>query len=330
MRFIAIDGSTVQEPGAKETTYRLHIAFDLVNQTLHQVEVTTDKFGENLDHYRLTSGDVVVIDRGYNQPKTLVPFIAKGGDIVLRYNAHSMKLYERSNDESSSNLMSKVNWINQLKLLNNQPGCVPVWLCHDNKRIEGYVHAIPLPHEQAEKARRKAQQRAKEKGRTASAEVLYTSGWVLVFTSLPLTALSTMEAAKLYRVRWQVELVIKRLKSILNINKLRSFKGAKLSDLYLYGKLLYAAVLEKIAQKRFNHACRKLDAPRQLTDWRLWKTIHHDLKAGIVTCFLACACFTNDMLKSLTERPRKRSLQVLPDSILRLLVVCRELGVSNV
>lgn len=72
-------------------------------------------------------------------------------------------------------------------------------------RVEGYVHAIPLPYEQAEKVRRKAQQRAKEKGRTASTEVLYTSGWVLVFTALPLTALSTMEAAKLYRVCWQVE-----------------------------------------------------------------------------------------------------------------------------
>ena len=281
MRFIAIDGSTVQEPGAKETTYRLHIAFDLVNQTLRQVEVTTDKFGESLDHYRLTSGDVVVIDRGYNQPKTLVPFIAKGGDIVLRYNAHSMKLYERSNDESSSNLMSKVNWINQLKLLNNQPGCVPVWLCHDNKRIEGYVHAIPLPHEQAEKARRKAQQRAKEKGRTASAEVLYTSGWVLVFTSLPLTALSTMEAAKLYRVRWQVELVIKRLKSILNINKLRSFKVAGY-QIYTFMESLFMRLFLKKSPKNFNHACRKLDAPRQLTDWRLWKTIHHDLKAAFL------------------------------------------------
>ncbi|MDQ5771058.1 hypothetical protein, partial [Thiothrix subterranea] len=54
------------------TTYRLHIAIDLINLSLHQVEVTTDKEGENLDHYTLAAGDVVLIDRGYNQPKTLV------------------------------------------------------------------------------------------------------------------------------------------------------------------------------------------------------------------------------------------------------------------
>ena len=64
----------MQEPGANETTYRLHVAVDLLGLTLREVQVTTDKVGENLDHYRLAAGDVVLIDRGYNQPKTLVPF----------------------------------------------------------------------------------------------------------------------------------------------------------------------------------------------------------------------------------------------------------------
>ena len=50
LRFIVIDGSTVQEPGATATTYRLHLAVDLINLGTHQVEATTDKGGENLDH----------------------------------------------------------------------------------------------------------------------------------------------------------------------------------------------------------------------------------------------------------------------------------------
>lgn len=88
LRFIVIDGSTVQEPGATATTYRLHIAVDLINLSIRQIEVTTDKEGENLDHYTLEAGDVVLVDRGYNQPKTLVPFIGRGGHVALRYNAH--------------------------------------------------------------------------------------------------------------------------------------------------------------------------------------------------------------------------------------------------
>lgn len=81
-----IDGSTIQVPGADGTSYRLQVAIDLVKVELLQVKVTDEKQGEGLSHYTLKNGDVVVIDRGYNQPKSLVPFIDQGGDVALRYN----------------------------------------------------------------------------------------------------------------------------------------------------------------------------------------------------------------------------------------------------
>ena len=135
LRFIVIDGSTVQERGATETTYRLHIAIDLINLSLRQVEVTTDKVGENLDHYQLDSGDVVLIDRGYNQPKTLMPFLDRGGEVVLRYNAHSMKVYEPDTSDSTGQRMSKVDWESRLQTLKGRLGCFPVYLCWGNQRI---------------------------------------------------------------------------------------------------------------------------------------------------------------------------------------------------
>ncbi|WP_024297900.1 hypothetical protein [Methylomicrobium lacus] len=48
------------------------IAIDLITLTLRQVEVTTNKTGEHLDHYAPSAGDV-----------------------VLRDNAHGMSLYEQ-------------------------------------------------------------------------------------------------------------------------------------------------------------------------------------------------------------------------------------------
>ncbi len=143
LRFIVIDDSTVQEPGATETTDRLHIAIDLINLSLRQIEVTIDKVGENLDHYQLESGDVVLIDRGYNQPKTLVPFLDRGGEVVLRYNAHSMKLYEVDADDRDGQRMLKVDWDSRLQTLKRRPGCFPVDLCSCNQRIQVFVHAIP-------------------------------------------------------------------------------------------------------------------------------------------------------------------------------------------
>lgn len=327
LRFIVIDGSTVQEPGATETTYRLHIAIDLITLSLRQVEVTTDKIGENLDHYQLESGDVVLIDRGYNQPKTLMPFLDRGGEVVLRYNAHSMNGYET---EAETDRMVKVDWESRLQTLNGQPGHVPVYLCQANQRIQVFIHAIPLPPEKAAQARYQAKQRAKKKGRTAREKTLYLSEWVLILTSLPPELLNTETASALYRVRWQVELLIKRLKSLLLIDELRAHKGTQLAALYLHGKLLYAALTEKIMQQRFPTALRKMDAPRQLTDWRLWRTVADDLKAGIKACFLPQVRFREDCLKSLAERPRKRKLQALPSGVMDWIETCRKLGVSHV
>jgi hypothetical protein len=322
LRFIVIDGSTVQEPGAKGTTYRLHVAIDLIKLTFQQVELTTNKEGEHLDHYCIGEGDVVLLDRGYNQPKTLVPFIDRGGDVILRYNAHSMNLFNRDDE------MNKIDGQEKLYQLDESPAAIPVYLCHDGKRIDGYLHALPLPEEKAQEARRKAKQRAKKKGGTASKKTLYISGWVLIFTSLPIEILDTQTASAMYRVRWQVELTIKRMKSLLNVDKLRAFKESKLAELYLYGKLLYAAVVEKIANRRFPNAKIGMVKSRTITPWRLWNLTKEALRADIVVCFPYIEKYAADALKSMTERPRKRKLQTLPEPIVNLIGRCCEMGVS--
>ncbi|WP_172632218.1 transposase, partial [Dictyobacter arantiisoli] len=47
------------------------------------------------------------------------------------------------------------------------------------------------------------------------------AGWLIVFTSLPTTSWSTDQISQLYRARWQVELVFKRMKQVLKLAQLR-------------------------------------------------------------------------------------------------------------
>ncbi len=319
LRFVVIDGSTVQEPGATATTYRLHIAIDLVNLSLRQVEVTTDKGSEHLGHYKLEEGDVVLVDRGYNSPKSLVPFLDRGGEVVLRYNPHSMNLYEADTEGG----WAKIDWEKRLQPLQKQAGYVPAYLHHQGKRVQGYVHAIPLPPDKIVEARRKAKRRANKKGNSISEKALSLGEWVLIFTSLPPVLLNTETAAALYRVRWQVELVIKRLKSLLAVDQLRAHKGCQLAELYLQGKLLYAAVVEKVAQRRFASALMTMDGKRELTTWRLWRTVADDIRLALKACFPVDSRFDGDCLKSLKERKRKRQLQALPPPVLIWVQQCQ-------
>jgi len=148
---------------------------------------------------------------------------------------------------------------------------------------------------------------------------LYLSGWVLIFTSLPLEVLDTQTAASLYRVRWQVELAIKRMKSLLDIDRLRAFKDSPLAELYLYGKLLYAAVVEKITNRRFSRAMTGMVMDRKLTPWRPWNLINEAVHAAIIGCFEHKKRYELDAIKSMSERPRKRKLQTLPEPIFGLI-----------
>jgi hypothetical protein len=232
LRFVVVDASTVQGPGAEQTWYRLHIAVDWVKLHLIHVEVTDKHPGEPLDYSPLQEGDVVLMDRGYNQPKTLIEPVKKGVSLVLRYNPHSMNVYDEAGE--------KIDPYERLRATAQTSHCLPVRVCEGGEYLEGYVHACRLPAQQAEQARRRVRVKAQREGRTPQQRTLFLAEWVLVFTTLPPTLLPSATIAALYRVRWQVERVIKRLKSLLDLDRLRAREHSALAELYLHGKLLYA------------------------------------------------------------------------------------------
>ena len=228
LRLVVIDGSTVQGPGATETWYRLHIALDLVNLELIHVEVTDKYQGERLDYYPLQEGDVALVDRAYNQPSQLVQQGARGVCVVLRYNPHSMTLYDEQ--------CEKIDWYQKLQGCSEARCQVPVRVMHEGHYIEGWVHATRWPEPQATQARRRVRAQAQKKGRTPKAKTLFLAEWLLVFTTVPPEILATAAICELYRVRWQVELAIKRLKSLLDIDQLRARENSDLAPLYRQGK----------------------------------------------------------------------------------------------
>jgi hypothetical protein len=322
LRFVVVDASTVQGPGAEQTWYRLHIAVDLVKLHLIHIEVTDKHQGEHLDYYPLQEGDVVLMDRGYNQPKTLIEQVKKGVSVVLRYNPHSMNLYDEAGET--------IDLYERLRATAETTHCIPVRVCAGREYIEGYVHACRLPVQQAEQARRRVRMKAQREGRTPQQRTLFLAEWVLVFTTLPPTLLPSATIAALYRVRWQVELAIKRLKSLLDIDRLRAREHSALAELYLHGKLLYAWVLEKRARRRCGEEWNRLDQPRRATPWRVWKLLRQELAVAISGVWTWNLSRWHACVEVMQERPRRRQLQTLPDRVNRLIAHCHANGLSNI
>ena len=60
-----------------------------------------------------------------------MPFLDRGGELFLRYNPHSMNLYEQ--DEQGQ--MVNIDWLSRLRHLPRQATRVPACLRHDYQRM---------------------------------------------------------------------------------------------------------------------------------------------------------------------------------------------------
>jgi hypothetical protein len=306
-RFLVIDGSTVQGPGATGTHYRLHLSLDLVTLELVHLLITDKHTGESLKHFPWKSGEVAIVDRGYSHPDAIVQTIQAGADLILRLNPYSVPLFQ--GDGTLLDLVSA---------LKRQPQdtirTLPVWIRSSAGAapIQGWVHAYRLSVAEAAKARAACRKRNGKKGRTPTQTTLYLAGWVLVWTSLPPQLLSAETVLAVYRLRWQVELAIKRYKSLLDVDALRAREGSPLADLWLHGKLLYALLLDRRLRREMGQAWGYVDQERRATWWRPWKLMQEAI-VPLITGSLSWQSARWELcVHVLAERPRRRKLQQLP------------------
>lgn len=147
----------------------------------------------------------------YNQARQWIEQADRGVGLVVRCNPQGLNLYDAAGQK-----MAVHEALNETTATERR---LPVRVRAKLEFVEGSLHARRLPPAQAAEARRRARARAKKDGRQIRPRTLALAEWVLIFTTLPPTVLPVAAVMALYRVRWQVELVIKRLKSILNIDQ---------------------------------------------------------------------------------------------------------------
>ncbi len=150
-------------------------------------------------------------------------------------------------------------------------------------------------------------------------QTLFLSEWVLVLTTIPPEELSADVILELYLVRWRVELVIKRYKSLLNGADLRAKKGSPLAKVYLFGKLIFAVMVERRAIRRLGNEWTQMTDSRKSTWWRVWKLISVEIKDAILNTAVWSDWEWEAVWRGMFERKRKRKLQTIPTEVARWL-----------
>jgi len=123
-----------------------------------------------------------------------------------------------------------------LALLKNQEFVVKEFLLGSQPKLKVRVVCQKLTQEQAAYRRRKANKLAKSRGYTSSRRNQHLLDWAIFITNIPSSYVAAEDLSKLYRLRWQVELLFKLYKSYGGIDKF-----------YIYAKIIAMAVFHSLA-----------------------------------------------------------------------------------
>jgi Transposase DDE domain len=230
-RFVVIDARSMQAPGATGTEHRLHIALDLVSLPFLAVLVRDVHTGATLKHCTVAPGAIAVADRGYAQCQGMRAALQQGAELLVRLNPFRVGLGAATGAPLELCAVLKRQRLATLRTL-----VVTRRSTGGQHEVRGWVHASRLHVEHAKRARHTCRQ-GQKKG-TPRAERLFLAGGVLVCTTLAPAGLSAQTIMALYRCRWQVEIAIKRWKSVRDRDALRAKATSPLAEVWLQGKWL--------------------------------------------------------------------------------------------
>lgn len=284
--------------------------------------VSDDRAAESLSHFAFAAGDLVLADRNFAKAPQLLGVLQQGADFAVRCTPQYLKL--RTPEGQPFDLLAALRATSELAPLSF---AVEVCDAKSGQTCKAWIHGRRLSDEQSQRARRKAKRQAKCAGKTIKEETLFLCQWVLVLTSVAPEQLSAEVILELYRVRWQIELLIKRYKSLLGAAQLRARRDGALAEVWLWGKLLYAVLVERLAMRRCGNEWTQMQRERRATEkvnslwWRLWHMLRWEVREAVLDTAAWAGVDWQAVLNGLSERRRKRKLQCLPAEVLQWLQV---------
>ena len=241
-----IDASLVSEPGKTGSQWRVHYSLRWPSLECDYFKLTPVEgsgHGESLHQFDFAPGDFVLADRGYCHAEGIGQAVREGAFLTVRLNPQGIRLQSPGGGpyplvkklQSLQGAGRTAEWDVRIPLPGQEPP-LPVRLCAVRKSAA----AIAL-------AQKKLRRKARKAGWQLQPESLIYAQYVMVLSTFPVATYSTQRVLEAYRLRWQVELVFKRLKQIAQLGHLPKHDQES-SQAWLYGKLLVALLTDKIIQ----------------------------------------------------------------------------------
>jgi hypothetical protein len=257
-RLRLVDSTLVKEPGPSGSQWRLHYSLLLPSLECDHFDLTPAKgvdTGESLTRLEVAAGDLVLADRGFSRAADLDHVQKGGGRLLVRLNWASLPLVDQ--DGHPLALLEKLATLETSADVGEWEAFVPL---SGDRRLAVRVCALRKDQAAIALAHKRLRRQASKKQHKVRPETFEHAKYIVVVTTLPVEQ-SGVDILELYRLRWQIELLFKRLKSLANLGHVPK-KDPASSRAWLYGKLLVALLADKLTRQARAFSPWGFDLPR--------------------------------------------------------------------
>lgn len=235
-KVLAVDASDVRQKGAVQKLFHLHYAVNLFTLSSESFKITQQEQGETLKNFNFGRNTIVIADRGYASMTGIEYCLENLTDFILRIKNKAFNLY---NENEETVELSSI-----LKDVTEKSCDFILYYKYKNKLKPIRFCAVRKTKEEIEIEKKRILRKESKKQISLSDDTKFTHQYFFVVTSLG-KEFTSDEILGLYRLRWQVEMVFKRYKSILGLGSIPT--KTDISGLvWLNCKMLIALLIEKI------------------------------------------------------------------------------------
>lgn len=240
-----VDATVVKEPGKTGGQWRIHYSMRLPSLECDHFDLTPvlgEKTGERLGRFGFHAGELVLADAGYSNPPGIAAVVGQGADICVRLNRSALPLLDGKGRRRFA-LLKKIKTLQAAGELAEWPVSVRA----GEQLILGRLCGLRKSEDAVQRAQRRLTLKQQNGKANVTPENREYACYVLVFTTLPKNRATAGEVLESYRLRWQIELTFKRLKSIVQLGHVPK-QDDQSSRAWLYGKLFVALLSQKLAR----------------------------------------------------------------------------------
>ncbi|MEN6536893.1 MAG: transposase [Bryobacteraceae bacterium] len=236
-----VDSTRIKEPGPTGSSWSVHYSIRLPSLACAELQVgDPHEAGESFCRFTVQPGELFLGDRVYGVRPGIFHVLGAGGHVLTRFAMSNLPLQTPAG--ARFDLLRRLRQLSGTRI-----GDWPVRLEWKGQEARGRVCAIKKSRGAAEKARRDVIRGTQKDGSTTRPETLEAAGYVFVLCTLEADQLGATGALEMYRGRWQIELVFKRLKSIIELGHLRK-TDPDAAKAWIHGKLFVSFLVELLVR----------------------------------------------------------------------------------